>query len=72
MKFFGYDKVNTADLLTLGEVTIQASSKELRDLASFIAKCADDMEKDLDWEHEHFLDVVPDASCDVDLIIFRE
>ena len=69
MKFYGYE--GDSALLELSEVTIQASSEELRNIAGFIIKCADEMEKYKNWEHEHYCDYTGSSKCNVDLIISR-
>jgi hypothetical protein len=53
MKVFGYE-VDSEKLLKLNEVTLQCDSEELRSLAKFFEKCADEMDACEDWEHEHF------------------
>jgi hypothetical protein len=69
MKFYGYE--GDSALLELSEVTIKASSAELRSIASFIMKCADEMEKYKSWEHEHYCDDISSTQCDVDFIVSR-
>lgn len=55
MDLFGYIKTSNETPLELQEVTFSSNSKELRELAMFLAKCADEIdEHGVDWEHEHF------------------
>lgn len=72
MKCFGYDKNNEDDLLDMSEVTLQTNSDMLRKLASFLVKCADEIENDQDWEHEHFSDYLPDGEDVIDIVVFNE
>lgn len=70
MKFFGYG-IHSEVLLQLGEVSVQADSLTLRKLAAFILKCADNVDQDQRWEHEHFSDFeqLPDEFPE--FIVFR-
>ena len=68
MNVFGYE-VDSDDLSSLSEVTIQASPEELKRLSDFLLTCANAMEKDEQWEHEHFQDVTGTDSSDPDLIV---
>ena len=56
MKCYGYSKEDNDDLLEMSEVTLQADSKLLRNMANFLSSCADRIETDSEWEHEHFTD----------------
>jgi hypothetical protein len=72
MKAYGYTMA-ASELRELGEVTLQGSPSELRSLARFILDCADRMELERGWEHEHFR-ASPYASAVesvVDVVIFR-
>ncbi len=73
MNFFGYSKSTNDELLELIEMTVQASPEKLRKLASFLNQCADDIESDEGWEHEHFSDYTSDFDeSSPDLIVFKE
>ncbi len=71
MKFFAYQQ-GTDKLLSLGEVSIQASSSELKILSSFLAKCATEIDTDLEWEHEHLQDNFDLDLDQPDLIVVRD
>ena len=71
LNLFGYSNVEESELLTLNEVTIQADTTKLRALAKFINKCADEIDSDEGWEHEHFRDYIDDESIEHDVIVFK-
>jgi|GEM_PF-1631694 len=57
MKIFGYVKSNEEDLQELDEVTFQASSRELTDIANFLLKYAEVMRNEgSSFEHAHMVD----------------
>lgn len=56
MKWFGRGNKLTADGGELGEVTLVSNPGELRKLAEFLRHCADAIDADRLWEHEHFQD----------------
>lgn len=61
MKVYGYgNEAHASDargLVELSEVTIAATSGELRRIAMFLERCADGMDADgKAWEHEHLSD----------------
>jgi hypothetical protein len=60
MKLYGYKRKEVSKgLLEMREVTVSCNPGTLRELATFITRCADGMEKDPErWDHEHF------AICD--------
>ncbi|WP_299795725.1 hypothetical protein [uncultured Shewanella sp.] len=62
MKIYGYEKTeDDSDLIEMSEVTITASPKCLREIASFINKMADELESDgASFEHSHLQDNWPD------------
>lgn len=70
MKIFGYakDKVDT-NLIELKEVTLVASSAELKSVADFLLRCATEMEEDIKWEHEHLSDSESRFE-DAELVVF--
>lgn len=72
MRGYGY-AIGENDLLELVEVTIQGSPTALRNLARFILDCADRMEVDEGWEHEHFQTSPFATAVDstVDVVVFR-
>jgi hypothetical protein len=76
MEMFGYEK-GSSKLLTLGEVSSQASPAILRKVAEFILTCADEMERNENWEHRHFSDFLREGSIEteiegLDLIVAAE
>ncbi|MCX2803372.1 hypothetical protein SAMN05660479_03337 [Microbulbifer thermotolerans] len=72
MRAFGYESGGDK-LLTISEVTLQASPEELRKLAKFVEKCAAEMDEDENWEHEHYSEYVgvENSSIECDLIVFK-
>jgi len=55
MKIYGRAQKADADLKLLDETTVVADPNALRDLASFLYRCADAIEDQGDnWEHEDF------------------
>lgn len=75
MNVFGYSKNEglSDELLELEEVTFQADSKMLKEIAKFLLKTADTMEKHGEqFGHEHFKDHVSDKkSLSVDVIVAK-
>jgi len=69
MKCYGYSADNQEDLKELSEIGILATPKMLRSLASFINKCADEIENEPDWDHEHLCDFIKLNEGSVDIII---
>ena len=55
MKIYGRSQDSEAEMELLSESTIVADPNTLRELASFLYRCADSIE-DLGstWEHDHF------------------
>lgn len=70
MTFYGYSICND-QLLEIREITIKASSSELRKLSAFFIKCASEIENSVGWEHEHFSDFGDDVDNHLDLIIYN-
>lgn len=70
MNCFGYTK-NVDTLAEFSEVTFQANSEDLRRLASFLLQCADAIDANPDWEHEHLSDSSPSDTDEVDVIVFN-
>ena len=55
MKMYGRAQNEDSDLNTLSEVNLVAEPNTLRDLASFLYRCADEIEEQNDaWEQENF------------------
>ena len=55
MKIYGRAQKSDSELDILSEVNLVAEPTALRDLASFLYRCADAIEnQDEIWEHEHF------------------
>ncbi len=55
MKIYGQAQKDESELEILSEVTLVAEPSTLRDLASFLYRCADAIEDQGEsWEHEHF------------------
>ncbi|MBU15400.1 MAG: hypothetical protein CMQ14_09985 [Gammaproteobacteria bacterium] len=55
MKIYGQAQKNEAELEILAEAALVAEPSTLRDLASFLYRCADAIEEEGEsWEHEHF------------------
>jgi len=73
MKCYGYTKDNQEALLSLSEVTFQASPNILKSLGEFLIKSANEIEKDSDWEHKHFKDFysLSEGSL-VDVIVYKQ
>jgi len=53
-KLYGYGQSDDAELLELREVTILVDAEQARALSEFLARCAQKMEANPAWEHEHF------------------
>lgn len=55
MNIYGRSQKNDSELTILCEVTVVAEPSALRELASFLYRCADAIEDQGEtWEHEHF------------------
>ncbi|NKB32426.1 MAG: hypothetical protein GKR91_04945 [Pseudomonadales bacterium] len=55
MKIYGRTLKNDSELEILSEATLVTETSTLRDLASFLYRCADAIEEQGEsWEHEHF------------------
>jgi len=55
VKIYGKAQTNEPRLELLSEATLVADPSALRDLASFLYRCADAIEDQGEsWEHEHF------------------
>ncbi len=65
MELFGYIKAPDETSSKLQEVTFSANSQELRNIAKFLMKCADEIDNHgANWEHEHM-------PCDPSVIVFN-
>ncbi len=55
MNIYGRAQKNESEIEILSEATLVAEPSTLRDLASFLYRCADEIEDQGEsWEHEHF------------------
>lgn len=55
MNIYGRSQKDESELEILSEATLVAEPSALRDLASFLYRCADGIEdQGENWEHEHF------------------
>jgi len=55
MKIYGSDQNKESEFNLLSELSLVAEPTTLRDLASFLYRCADAIEEEGDsWEQEHF------------------
>lgn len=70
VKIYGYSE-SSEDLLSLVEVTIQANPEKLRELSLFLGRCADEMERSPDWEHEHFNNALSTEFGSPDIVVYR-
>jgi len=55
-KLYGYSASGDECVLSLREVTLFADSNQVRALSTFRARCAQEMETNPEWEHQHFAD----------------
>ncbi|MDP3289458.1 hypothetical protein [Methyloversatilis sp.] len=55
MRIFGRIE-GCEDLVALSEIAIQVEPGVLKDIAAFFSQCAQEMEVESSWEHEHFSD----------------
>jgi hypothetical protein len=78
MKAYGHELDETTEELDfdkfpirLREVSFRSSPDELRLIAKFIERCADQMEiPEEKWDHKHFQDTLPEwEEGDTDIII---
>lgn len=71
MKIYGYENSDESDLIEMSEVTICASPENLREIALFINKMADEMEESKDsFDHAHLRDNWPEWNEDgADIIV---
>jgi hypothetical protein len=69
MKIFGfYDDKN--DSKFLDQVTLEVNASELRELAEFFFRCAEEMDSDEGWGHEHLSDYLGRV-LEQDLILYN-
>lgn len=71
MKLFGHSGAGDGRPLELSEISIQTSPEQFRQIAVFLKNCADGIEADSDWEHEHFNDEF-DVDNGPDPIVVRD
>jgi hypothetical protein len=64
MKAFGQEIADYESewptLLELGELSVQGTAQELRDMATFLNECADFMDKGSTQDHWHYNDNIDD------------
>ncbi len=70
MPCFGY-KEDSDEIIELKEITLQMNSKDLRELSRFLTACAEALENNIDWEHEHISDFTKSIWSNFDVIVFR-
>lgn len=61
----------SGDPLTMSEVTVMAEPEALRVLASFLLTCADEIETEPGWDHEHISRSDHGLDSECDFIVFR-
>lgn len=66
IKLYGYGLLNGKNLIELQEVTICVDQSKALALRDFFARCAEQMQLNPKWEHEHFQG---DESADI--IVFN-
>ncbi|BBB67531.1 hypothetical protein UNDYM_3278 [Undibacterium sp. YM2] len=76
LKIYGYKntELTPEDIVPdeLAEITLAASSQELRKIASFILSAADDMEhENSNWEHRHLSDVDKSFEGSPQFVVYR-
>jgi hypothetical protein len=74
MKLFGHlSRSDDEQPSSLSEVTLLASAVELRSLAAFLLKCADDIEqRSQDFDHQHWRDADETVVDQPDIIVVRQ
>ena len=68
MKIYGYSNNTNEEPMELNEVTISSNPNSLRKISEFLLKCAEEIEKNNEWEHEH----LPAQNQEPKLIVFNE
>lgn len=75
MKLYGYepaDIIEDARPMALAEVTLNATSHELRRMSAFLAACADEMERMGDvYSHVHLSDRMPEFEASPHFVVMR-
>ncbi len=69
MKIFSFLGENE-DSKLLEQVTLEVDALELRKLSSFLLQCAEEIEEDGEWEHEHLSDYLGHV-LEQDLVVFN-
>lgn len=69
MKIFSFSKSGNSELVK--QVTLEVSPNDLRRLSSFFLKCANEIEDDHEWEHEHLSDYLEEGTFTSDLVVFN-
>lgn len=69
MKLFGFSEGEGSSKL-LEQVTLEIDAPELRKLSKFLLQCAEEIEEDVEWEHEHLSDYL---GCVIkhDLVVYN-
>lgn len=70
MKIFGRGLENSERIISLKEVTLYLTTKEIEALADFSKKCAKEASEEMDWEHGHFSDGFPEIEGVAELVVF--
>ena len=69
MKIYGFFKGSEGPTL-LNQATLEVDAQMLRKLAEFFTDCADGMDSDEEWNHEHFCDFL-ESELDHDIVIYN-
>ncbi len=69
MKLFGFLGENGNSKL-LEQVTLEIDAPELHKLSKFLLQCAEEIEDDAEWEHEHFSDYLG-CVIEHDLVVYN-
>ena len=69
MKIFGFtDSQDTP--IELNQATLETDPETLRKLSKFLLTCAEEIEEDNEWEHEHFCDFIGEVTP-VEFVVFN-
>ena len=70
MKIYGFFKDSNEPNL-VEQVTLEVDASELRDLAGFFLKSAEEMDSDTEWDHEHLCDYLGHV-IEQDLVLYNK
>ena len=56
LKIYGYESPDSEDILEMSSVSICGNAQAFRLLGHFFLRCAEEMDRDMSWDHLHFLD----------------